>query len=391
MSQDRKVSLDVFRGLTIIFMVFVNDLGTRGIPRWLQHAHANEDRMTVVDIVFPAFLFIVGMSMPLARQAAIKRGLSVSDRWRHALLRSLGLLLMGYFMVNRWSLDPKVAWLSAPVWTLGSLVAIFLIWNQWPQKTKLARQRAYLLQGLGGVLLLGLFGAFCGGKTDAIMQPQWWGILGLIGWAYLISFVLLELTSYSLTATFLAVAVLVAFRELELPLRNYLHSTQSWPALVSEWGILASMTLLGATVTKLILGKKDLARAYYQVIGMAGVLFAVGYGLRPLLGASKIRATPTWCLYSVAWCALAFLLIYWLVDVKKFRRWFRGAQRAGENPLTIYLLPSVFFSILALFQWSFFDDYFGAGLPRVLRSAALTMLFLWVARWGVRWGVRLKL
>ena len=56
----RLASIDVFRALTMLLMIFVNDLGTlTNIPLWLEHTKAAEDGMGLADTVFPAFLFIV--------------------------------------------------------------------------------------------------------------------------------------------------------------------------------------------------------------------------------------------------------------------------------------------------------------------------------------------
>ena len=65
--RQRIVSIDAFRGLTILVMVFVNQLaGVSGVPQWARHMKADADAMSFVDVVFPAFLFIVGMSIPFA-------------------------------------------------------------------------------------------------------------------------------------------------------------------------------------------------------------------------------------------------------------------------------------------------------------------------------------
>jgi heparan-alpha-glucosaminide N-acetyltransferase len=70
----RVVSIDIFRGLTIAVMIFVNDLAeVHGLPWWTYHAHGNQNAMTYVDMVFPFFLFIVGMSMPLSIEHSLKR------------------------------------------------------------------------------------------------------------------------------------------------------------------------------------------------------------------------------------------------------------------------------------------------------------------------------
>jgi predicted acyltransferase len=81
-STSRVASIDVFRGLTIMVMVFVNDLaGVHGLPWWTYHAHRDQDAMTYVDMVFPFFLFIVGMSMPIAIAGRLKRNPSYVSLW----------------------------------------------------------------------------------------------------------------------------------------------------------------------------------------------------------------------------------------------------------------------------------------------------------------------
>ena len=61
----RNVSIDMLRGLTMLLMVFVNDLwSVGGVPHFLEHFEAFEDGMGVADIVFPMFLFAMGMSIP---------------------------------------------------------------------------------------------------------------------------------------------------------------------------------------------------------------------------------------------------------------------------------------------------------------------------------------
>src|SRR5262245_60344502 len=69
-------SVDALRGLTILLMVFVNDLGP-GAPAWMLHIQPpNADGMTLADVVFPAFLFLVGVSIPLAFERAEAAGKS---------------------------------------------------------------------------------------------------------------------------------------------------------------------------------------------------------------------------------------------------------------------------------------------------------------------------
>ena len=63
----RIVSVDILRGLTMLVMIFVNDLAeVKGLPWWTYHMPGHANGMTYVDVVFPAFLFILGMAIPLA-------------------------------------------------------------------------------------------------------------------------------------------------------------------------------------------------------------------------------------------------------------------------------------------------------------------------------------
>ena len=100
MKNQRILSIDIFRGFTIFMMVFVNDLaGVANIPGWMKHVAAGVDGMTFVDVVFPAFLFIVGMSVPFAVEKRLEKG-SLFEFWQHVLLRTFGLLVLGVYMVN---------------------------------------------------------------------------------------------------------------------------------------------------------------------------------------------------------------------------------------------------------------------------------------------------
>ena len=60
LNNQRILSIDAFRGITILVMIFVNELaGIHDIPEWMKHMPADADAMSFVDVVFPAFLFIV--------------------------------------------------------------------------------------------------------------------------------------------------------------------------------------------------------------------------------------------------------------------------------------------------------------------------------------------
>src|SRR5215210_9277323 len=90
-------SIDVFRAVTMFFMIFVNDVdGVRNIPEWIKHVGANDDGLGFADTIFPAFLFIVGLSLPFALKKRIDNGDSFYSIATYILTRSIALLVMGF-------------------------------------------------------------------------------------------------------------------------------------------------------------------------------------------------------------------------------------------------------------------------------------------------------
>src|SRR6218665_2423316 len=100
----------------MVLMIFVNDLWTLiDIPHWLDHIPAAANGMGLADIVFPAFLFIVGLSVPYAIESRKKKKEDLFQILFHILVRTIALLIMGFFHVNMDSYDES-AMLVKPLW-----------------------------------------------------------------------------------------------------------------------------------------------------------------------------------------------------------------------------------------------------------------------------------
>src|ERR1039458_8728920 len=99
-------SIDALRGFVMFMMIFVNDLAgapRRVVPDWMVHfsdRHKHGSGMTFVDLVFPAFLFIVGMSIPFALGSRLNKDGALWKTVLHVVTRTLALLVIGIFMVN---------------------------------------------------------------------------------------------------------------------------------------------------------------------------------------------------------------------------------------------------------------------------------------------------
>jgi predicted acyltransferase len=93
----RFVSLDVVRGITIAFMIMVNNNGGSGSWRFMNHAEWNG--LTPTDLVFPTFVFVVGISIVFAFQARLAKGATRAQLTRHTVQRAVILILLG-ILVN---------------------------------------------------------------------------------------------------------------------------------------------------------------------------------------------------------------------------------------------------------------------------------------------------
>ena len=89
----RLLSLDVVRGITIAFMIMVNNNGGPGSWRFMNHAQWNG--LTPTDLVFPTFVFVVGVSVVFATEARLARGATRAELARHTVQRAVILFLLG--------------------------------------------------------------------------------------------------------------------------------------------------------------------------------------------------------------------------------------------------------------------------------------------------------
>jgi len=165
----RVYSIDVFRAITMLLMIFVNDLWTlKEIPDWLGHVDANMDGMGLADVVFPAFLVIVGLSIPFAISRRIEKGEGVFQTLQHIFFRTWALLTMGVFHVNLENYNRADSVLPKPVWQILMTVAFFMIWLDY--SSYLNKKRNRILQISGILILAGLAYFYVGGTRET---PTW--------------------------------------------------------------------------------------------------------------------------------------------------------------------------------------------------------------------------
>ncbi len=375
----RVVAIDALRALTMLLMIFVNDLGTlTGIPAWLEHVPAAADGMGLADIVFPGFLFIVGMSIPFAVRNRQQRGDTAWQIARHTAWRGFALLLMGIFLVNGEYILAADTGLARGWWNVIACTAFILIWNQYP-KTWNARL-VNSLKAVAALVLLYLAFIYRGGDPGSPVHfnTWWWGILGLIGWAYLVAALLFIWCKGNERVLFigwlLSIALCAANHARLLPGEGLLHQLLSPIGA----GAMTAFTIGGALASQLFWRERNKpAFSYSRLLlifsAIAIVFLALGFLSRPLGGISKIRATPSWVLICSAISLFSFLLVYYITDVNRQTAWFSLIKPAGTETLLCYLVPYYVYAVISFTHWSL-PAWMLTGATGLLKSA----LFAWL-------------
>jgi|WetSurMetagenome_2_1015567.scaffolds.fasta_scaffold198503_1 heparan-alpha-glucosaminide N-acetyltransferase len=389
----RILSIDIFRGLTMLVMIFVNDVASiKGLPWWTYHLPANVNGLTYVDMVFPFFLFIVGMAIPLSLTNRLAKRDSTLQLWKHVLARALSLVALGLLIMNGRQLDPQLSGIKYGWWNVLMFAGVILFWNSYPRSVA-GKNFYFFLKYIGLLLIVVLLLLYRRKSAEGLevwLNLTNWAILGAIGWAYLsVCLLYIPFRKYRWAPPFLLLLLcaMTVFSKLEWG--NFLRHLPSivWPF---GTGALASITMAGLVASQIFLDGKC-ARTFQEkarwAVVYAVALFLLGWVLSPF-GISKIRATPTWCLFCSSASTVIFLALYWLVDVKRITRWAEWIKPAGSNTLLTYLLPDVFYAIFGLYYLS---EYMGAGWLGVLRSLLFTAFILGWTTGLTRLRIRLQL
>jgi predicted acyltransferase len=419
----RVASVDALRGLVILLMIFVNDVaGVGQAPSWLKHVGVDADAMTLPDIVFPAFLFIAGMSIPLSLQHGVACGRTPIQLLGRVLSRTFALLVMGVMMVNGGEHNPGYRGL----WGLLAYIAMILAFTSAPREPGPRRTTLLVGRMIGVATLIVLAMAYRtpdGGRmvlgplfseNDTVwLRHSWWGILGLIGWSYLaaslVYLVFGRRREWLVGATAL-MALLYVVEDKGLFSRVDSRDWLAWasPALgqierVFDWvnshvsfgDSLASISMAGCCLGSILTPRSDLRthgeRLRWAIVFGLG-LFAAGAFFDPLFGINKIRATPAWCCYCASLTLLIWVMLYWIMDVRGHRAWSVIVRPAGVNPLLAYLLHPMLY-LTAGVAGVPIDFYKSSDLPlfvNILGCLAMAFLVMGVTGLVTRLDFRVK-
>lgn len=308
----RLYSLDIFRGATIAAMILVNNPGNDFAYAPLNHAKWNG--WTPTDLIFPFFLFIVGVSLVMSFRARVQRGESKRNLLLHSLRRSAIIFLIGLFL-NGFPYFHLATWRVA-----GVLQRIALAYLAAAVITLYAGTRGIVLWVAG--LLIGYWvamrfipvpGIGLPGTDMPINAPD-----GNLGWY---------------------------IDKLYLPGAMY-EKTRDPEGILSTFPAIAT-TLLGVLTGEWLQSPKSPARKtlgmlLFGVLGIAaGLLWNLWFPI------NKKLWTSSFVLFTAGCALLALGACYWLCDVKLRRGWWTKPFLVyGTNAITAYALAELVSSLL---------------------------------------------
>ena len=345
----RNGAIDMLRGLTMFLMVFVNDFWTVGnVPHFLEHAGTHEDAMGLADVVFPLFLFAVGMSIPYAVERRFQKLIPAEKTLGHVISRTFALLVMGVFLINASGRMAPLLGCGEWIFTLLAILGFFLTWNAYPETFKARKW----FRGAGIVLLLALAITY---RTNdgGLMKARWWGILGMIGWAYLftaVAWLLCRKRTGTLSLLWIGLAAL-----------NLLTTEMRDGSLLIDGSnilkdFLRAMNLDNASTVLMTLGgvlvavqeknfaREPAGRKLLYALLTVGMLIGFATAAHEVWIISKNIGTLPWCFFVMAGAIVLYTLLR-VLEEKGWTKWFAPFKPAGVATLTVYLIPDVYYAV----------------------------------------------
>ena len=319
----RLASLDAFRGLAIAGMILVNNPGSWSHV-YAPLRHAAWHGATPTDLVFPFFLFGIGVAMSFSFAARAARGDSARTLWGHVAKRALILYGLGLFMAAYPRFD------FATVRLVGVLARIAMV---------------YLV---AGTLVLFLSRRTVFAAMLALLAVYW----ALLAWVPVPGFGAGDLSAEGNLGAYLDRMILGV------------HMWSGGGGVYDPEGLLSTLPAVSSTLAGLFAG--DYLRARHRAGGQAGEPAAANAALRmALLGAGLVLAGHAWDLvfpinkpiwtssyvaYTTGWALVTLGALYQVIDVRGRRAWARPLVVYGVNAITVFVASGLVAKTLVLWR-----------------------------------------
>jgi predicted acyltransferase len=318
----RLMSLDFFRGATIAAMILVNNPGEDASSYWpLRHSEWNG--WTPTDLIFPFFLFIVGVAMAYSFSSRLRRGETRPKLLQHVLWRSLVLFALGLFL------------------------------NVFPNHYQLSSWRVFgVLQRIAVCYVIAsIFALLCKRRGWVLAT-----LACLVGYWILLRY--LPVPGFGVPTH--QIPLLDPDRNLVAWLDRKLLAGHLYEGTRDPEGILSTIPAIATCLLGLLTGdwlrsarsaqKKVAGMLLFGVLGLvAGEIFNIWFPI------NKKLWTSSYVLFTAGMALLCLALCYWVLDVEQWRgRWTKFFLIFGVNPIAAYVFAEMISNTLDSFR-------FGAG------------------------------
>lgn len=328
----RLLSLDVLRGITIAGMIMVNNPGSWGkIYTPLEHAQWNG--LTPTDLVFPFFMFIMGVSMYLSFK---KFNFKLSGKTFTKLLRrSVLLFLIGL----------AIGWFSL---FCRGLVGLRAEEMSLLDKIGQAASNFENLRILGVLQRLALV-SFFGSLTVLMVKPK--RIPWLIGFILLFYWILMAVTgSYSENDSSLVSIIDRAVLGITHMYTDYLPDGSK--VIFDPEGLLSTLpciahVLLGFLAGKMISETQNNGEKLQKLFIFGTIILFIGFLLNYGFPINKKIWSSSFVLTTCGLASLLLGLLIWIIDIKGKKRWSIFFESFGVNPMFIYVIAGILSILLS--------------------------------------------
>ena len=369
----RLISVDVFRGLTIFAMLIVCNLGDLS-HNYSLLLHATWDHITPADLVFPFFLFIVGVALSAELGPYV---VTASEDWHR---------------LHDQALYTRLARRAGILALLGLLINVFPTFDFVTWRIPGVLQRIAICYFVAAMIFI-----------HVPLRWQWSiGVATLVGYAALLCFVGVpgivpgHIEPLSNLPRWVDLAVFSSAHLLAMCPTDP-EGLLSTPAAVVS-------VLLGCWVGRNLVNQPLSYRCGALVIVFGLVCSMLGWALSSVLPMIKVIWTPTYVLFAGGWAMMCYGLCYLFTDVRPAASWMWIVQVFGRNAILSYVLSEIASDTLSIVDMHgtpfsiFATDYIinlSGGLISPKMGSLLYACLLTLAIWGIcyisyqrRWFIR---
>ena len=397
----RLVSLDAYRGLTMILMVSAGlqiskvvasfdaspDLRHLHTPFWsflaYQTDHAPWVGCSLWDMIQPSFMFMVGAAVPFSIASRRAKGQSFGRMFGHAVVRAVALVLLGVFLMSNWT--PKTNWTFDNVLTQIGLGYAFLFLLAWVKpRWQIAAAVAILAAYWAAFALYPKPPAEL--DLAKVGLPADWHRLG--GFA-----------SHWEKHVNLGARVDQWFINLFPQARGGTFQRNDGGYLTLNFVPSLATMIFGLLAGELVRSRGLTARRKIEVMSVAGVAgLVIGWTLGALGICPVVKRiwTPSWAIFSAGWAFLILAGFYYLLDVaevrQRLRKWAFPMVVVGMNSIAAYCISMLLKSwVRETMRRHLGQGFYEVPLGRLyapMVEATVFLLFTWLVCW---WMYRRKI